>query len=316
MAITISGVVTITGVMSVGATPAANSGFALFGGGINNSSAYIATTNAYTYPTNVVTSGTSLGQSRNQLGAASNHTTGVFGGGETTGNTSSNYIDIYTFSNNSIVAGSTTNFTARIDLSAAGNATVAMFGSASGTTSTSLFTYGTSTFATGTTAPTAIEGYAAIGNSTDGFFAGGDLSGILTTIRDYNYSGATWSTPSATLSTAVWLLAAIGTTTAGYYAGGQTTGSGSSAIHNVQKLTYSPAAVTAGTNLGQVQTQLSGGSNTVNGVVGAGYSSGLNQTTATWTYTFSGDTVAAGTNLNFASAPSEQACCSSNPGGF
>jgi hypothetical protein len=324
MGLTITGQAIFSGLFTIRPTtsspPLGNA--AVFGGGQTGSNTVLATTSAYFYSGNTVTAGATLGLARYQFTGAANATgtnSGIFAGGDSLsgGGGTTNYVDLYAFSTNTVTAGTTSGFTATQYIATAGNATEAVFGGGgnnSGTVESATFKYSYSglSWSSGTALTTAVAFLAAAGNSTNGIFIGGNrnsngLAGPFTAVSvNYTYSNNTVAA-GGSLTTATAVLAGCGNTTLAYFGGGY---NGTSVVSTVYQYTYSGGAVTTsgiGT-LTNAEGALASAGNSTEGIFGNGATGGFTnpvasgQTTATSVYTFSSKSSAGGTALNSAVA--------------
>ena len=120
---------------------------------------------------------------------------------------------------------------------------------------------------------------AATGNSTAGYFGGGNIApgaGFATATMDkVTYSSdTTAAVPGANLSVARYGLAATGNSDAGYFGGGQPSSAPSGRISTMDKVTYSndTTAAVPGAPLSDVRFQLAATGSSTAGYFGGGFS--------------------------------------------
>jgi hypothetical protein len=245
----------------------------------------------YIYSGNTVTAGTALVNTVGTGAAAGNSLVGIFAMGDNTLTTNK-----YTYAANTTAAGTSfSNTNGGLSYaSAAGNSTRGIF--TLGTSSspggqTYKYTYSDDTVSSGANTQTSgVVGYGfigcAAGNSTFGIFANG--AGPTNDVRwKYTYSGDSVAI-STSSSTGNYYGAACGPSTYGIFALGYTTSA--SAITN--KFTYSGETSAVSTSLTTAGYGFAAAGGDSVGIFVLAYNSRI---TNVWTY--SGDTVTAGTNL-------------------
>jgi len=234
--------------------------FGLFTGGRISTPTILASTTKYTYSDDTVSAGTNLTTNTNFHGAAGTYDIGLFGGGAVQLNALVTTTYKYTYSGDTIAAGTDLLY-ARFSMGVTGTPTLALF------------------------AGGAIN------------LGGVDPPATANTCK-YTYSGDTVSVGTS-LSTAVRELAATGTTTTGYFGGGAA--NNSTIYRTVSKYTYSGDSIVSGTNLTAARVLLSATGTSTVGYFGGGSTlsagTGYDTTATVYKYTYSGDTVASGTNL-------------------
>lgn len=258
---------------------------------------YLATRNKYTYSGCVVSAGGAATTASSCGSAAGNGTVGIFAlqkaqGGPNTGVTTR---DKYTYVG-CVVSAGTAATVATSQGSATGNSTVGIF--ALGTrcvactltplTTRNKYTYSGDVVATGGVATAASYAGSAVGNSTTGIFALGNVSFAGSTTRNkYTYSGDTISAGGAATS-ASRLGSAVGNSTFGVFALGCTT----TPVTTRDKYTYSGCVVASATAASVASRAGSAAGNSVVGI----FALGLRPTISTTRdkYTYSGCVVAAG----------------------
>jgi hypothetical protein len=198
---------------------------------------------------------------------------------------------------------------ARYFLAAAGNSTNGYFGG--GYTyppSTYLSTMDKVTYSTDTTVQVLTANLsiprsrlAATGNSTHGYFGGGNYPSVATMDKVTYSTDTTVATPTANLSGTRYDLAATGNQTAGYFGGGFTYPP-SAYFSRMDKLTYSSdtTVYTPTANLSIARWGCYATGNSTNGYVSSGLTpSFYSYVTVTDKITYSSDTTAAAPTANF-----------------
>ena len=300
--------------------------YALFGGGGYSGSTYSYTAQ-YFYTTSSVVTGTSLTYAVYDPAAAGNTMIGIFGGGTRNydGSYPITYTNKYTYGDNSLAAG-TVLYNAGYGSSAAGNATQAIFGTtfyvgqgSASKGSKYVYSGDTVTQLSTSTPPTQSNVlYGATGNSTRGVFAGGTdyaLSYAYNSFNLYLYSNDSNTTESVYLSNSVYALSATSSPTIGYFMGGADMSN--NCYSSSRKYTYSSDTATNGSYLYNYDPRAGQGAagNPAIGVFSGGfYDSSATPSLTTNIYTYSNDTCALGTNLNYYSYGI--AATSTQPGGF
>jgi hypothetical protein len=247
--------------------------------------------NRYTYTGNTVATGTALTIIMGTGSGAGNSIFGIFAQGNVTSATRK-----YTYSSNTTATGASMPGTGNglAGSGSASNSTTGIWtiGSVSGPGGgTQIYTYSSDTVASGpSTQATGIVGYGfygyAAGNSSNAIFANG--AGPTNDVRwKYNYSGNTLSSATSS-SQGNYYGAACGPSTYGIFALGYT--SGASSVTN--KYTYSSDSSAVSTSLTTAGYGMAAAGGNSVGIFTIAYG-----TTTTNVWTYSGDTVAAGTNL-------------------
>jgi hypothetical protein len=197
---------------------------------------------------------------------------------------------------------------ARYLLAAAGNSTNGYFGGGY-TYPPSIYlstmdkvTYSTDTTVRVLTANLTIprRGLAATGNSTAGYFGGGNYPSVATMDKVIYSTDTTVATPTANLSGTRYDLAATGNQTAGYFGGGFTPPS--TRFSRMDKLTYSSdtTVYTPTANLSIARSGCYATGNSTNGYVSSGLTpSFYSYVTVTDKITYSSDTTAAVPTANY-----------------
>ena len=227
-----------------------NSTAGYFGGG-NTPGSIVSSIEKVTYSsdTTAAVPGASLSAARRYLAATGNSTAGYFGGGGSAPLRST--MDKVTYSNDTTaqIPGASLSGV-RYFLAATGNSTAGYFGGGNiapgagfATATMDKVTYSSDTTAAvpGANLSVARYGLAATGNSTAGYFGGGQPSsapsGRISTMDKVTYSNdTTAAVPGAPLSDVRFQPAATGSSTAGYFGGGF---SNSGAVSIMDKVTYS-----------------------------------------------------------------------------
>ena len=205
----------------------------------------------YTSDTTAAVPGAALSGTAS-LAATGSSAAGYFGGGGNTPSPSKistmQKITYLTDSSSSVPGGSLS--AGRSNLAATGNSTNGYFGGGEGAPTAPALkqsrmdkvTYSSETTAQvpGASLSVASRGPSATGNSTAGYFGGGEGPATRSTMDKITYStDTTAAVPGASLSSGRAFHAATGNSTAGYFGGGRTTGAASSRTNLMDKVTYS-----------------------------------------------------------------------------
>lgn len=224
-----------------------NAVVAIYGGGTQTGT--VATTEKYTFGTQSFAVGTVLPAGRAYLRAASNMTQGLFVGG-----VGSTRADMYFYADDTTGTGQAMT-AVRYNGAAAGNAEVAVFAqghNGSVTLATSVvYTHATVTRVNGTTLSQQTQGSLGVGDASHALFGAGNSG--LTTLESYAYASNIVAAASS-ISSSIYTGAAAGDKTVGILAGG------GNFTSNTFKCTYAGDTRTAGSQLGQLRTELSAAS--------------------------------------------------------
>ena len=286
-------------------------GYGVYSGGFNDwSGAIVGTTHKYIFGTAVVSTTTAMVVARYQLGGVSNTEKGIWSGGWSQGNSQNPVTDVFTFSGETIAAGTNMSAGSRGAIGF-GTATAAYFAlgfTSAATTTTDRFAYANNARTSGGNLTTGRMGGAGTYNTTYGIMAGGysdNSSTQIASVDKYTFANNT-AAAGTSLGTARGDFAGAGETTRGYFA----------YASGVTKYTYATDVVAAATNLVTPANQRYGGA-TGNADMGIFMSAGY-AVQKTEKYAYLTEAVSAGTTVGGTSATAKTriAAFSSTPGGF
>jgi hypothetical protein len=264
-------------------------GYALFGAGYQTQ-----VTNKYNFTSLVLTTGTNLVNGGHYYAAAvGNYSVGVFGGSGAYGKYYLSYTEVYTYSNDTDVAGANLGV-ARGQLGAVGDNSNGYF--AGGMVDSSNYTnyidkynYAGNTTSSGSTLYNKCGGVSACGNQNYGIFAEGWVTTYAATTEQYTYASSSITGWGTNLGLARWGASGFGSTSIGVFRGGNSSGGTSS---YTDRYTYASSSVTSGVNL-----------NNGGGAAGASASNyqrgftGGSSSTSIDIYDITGNTTSSGSNL-------------------
>lgn len=282
-------------------------GFALFAGGLNQTTGVLNKTQAYGYADNTMMLGTTLTSARYQMGGVGTATYAYFMGGYTSPEGSK--VDRYKFGDNTVSAR-TALTTGKFGYGSAGNSTRGLLiagAQSNGNASTNAIekiTYAAETH-TNHSAAYVSWGLAAAGNETLAVYGGGYAYSAVSTLT-YVYTHASDSSAGGpALGVGRHNTAAMGNANVAVFGGGY------GPLASTDVITYSNSTRAAGTALGLARNYAAGAGKTDIGIFAGGLDS---NTTYTDKYTYSGNVRVAGTALN--TSVTMTAGVSSVPGGF
>lgn len=272
------------------------SGLGYFLGGQNPTT--LTSVQIYDMSNDSVSAGTALGTARTDGGnGAANNSFGIIAGGNTAANTT----EKRTFSGDTTAAG--TNLGYGVNNSSAGSSTTIFYlmgGLVTGTASvnTDKYTYSSDVVAGGTNLQTALaQGTAGFYTTTKAYATG--LNTNLNKLGIYTYSGDTTANGTAMSTPNTQEGAGLNTITTGYYEGGFDV-DGSTVVATGKKYSIAGGTWSSGTNLTAARWFPRGAGNTTIGIIAAGYDATFINQLNTYKYTFSGDTIGAGTSISTA----------------
>ena len=261
---------------------------------------------------------------RYSLAATGSSAAGYFGGGDSPSPSKISTMDKITYStdsSSSVPGGSLSD--GRRTLAATGNSTNGYFGGGEGAPTAPALrqsrmdkvTYSSETTAQvpGARLSVARDRLAATGNSTAGYFGGGEGPATRSTMDKITYStDTTAAVPGASLSSGRASHAATGNSTAGYFGGGRTTGASSSRTNLMDKVTYSTdtTAAVPGANLSAARYNLAATGNSTAGYFGGGVTPAPVTTMDKVTYSTDTRTTVPGANLTGVPGASSHAASS------
>ena len=283
-------------------------GIAIFMGGVNIGSYYSTNVNGamvygsgyislnyvgvYTFATNVMVSGTVLLSTVSYGACVGDSIHAVYCGGSHIAppaasvilNTTSNY----TYSTNTIVAGSNLSTTSWFNAGASNSVTGIVGGglnttaTGSGTGITNLITYTSGTFVVGSTLATAPWSGCATGTLTDAMFIGGQngqSNSLLNSIVDYNYASNTNALMTANTFYSDAYRCAGGNSTMAVIGGSVSSGANVTELFN-----YAAKTVVSGSGLTYNSSKMAGASSSTTAIFAGGYISSFLNTVSLYSY--------------------------------
>ena len=282
-------------------------GIAIIMGGGNGSNYPTTYVGIYTFATNVMTNGAVLLAPFTGATGVGNGTQAYCCGGITSYSSVSSSTENYTYSTNTIVAGSNLTTSTMYGSGASNSTTGIIIIGQLGPGITNLITYASGTFVTGATLVTTLYNNGATGTATDAWFIGGYNGGASSSVWDYNYASNTNAITTINTFYTNANRSAGGNSTMAVIGGNWTSSAGYTTV--TELVNYAAKTVVFGSNLAYFGGSVAAASSSTTAIFAGGPNTGNSPTNAVWLYSYASNVataaaiLGASTQFSTATAP-------------